>query len=356
MSANKPSYEELLKRVNQLEQLLAEKSIEPRSGHFNMETAAVEREPGIERRNLLIAEKAYLESEELFSLFLKNSPIYAFIKEVSPTTSRVIKASENYSGMIGIPGTQMVGKTMEELFPADFAAKITADDWEVVANGQVLRLEEELNGRYYTTIKYPIIHAGKRLLAGYTIDITDLKEAEQEVIKKNGELLKLIAEKDKFFSIMAHDLRSPFNAFLGLTRIMVEDLPEMTLTEIQRIAISMSESANNLYQLLENLLEWSRLQRGIISFEPRVISLMSKMEESLSTIKEAANKKDIVIEVKVPPDLTVCIDEAMFGSVIRNLTSNAVKFTPKGGKIVISAQPQNWEFVEIWYWYTSTNS
>jgi len=121
---------------------------------------------------------------DVFSKFIELSPIYAFIKDVSPTESRVIKASENYLEMIGIRGSEMEGKTMEELFPPDFAAKISADDWMVVSNGQALSLEEELNGRYYTTIKFPILIQNKSYLAGYTIDITQQKLFEAELREK----------------------------------------------------------------------------------------------------------------------------------------------------------------------------
>lgn len=112
------------------------------------------------------------EFNELLSKFIKHSPIYAFIKEVYPDKSIVLQASENYKDMIGIPGSEMIGKTMQELFPAEFAAKITADDWDVVKNGQVLILDEDLNGRNYTTLKFPITLGHKKLMAGYTSEIT----------------------------------------------------------------------------------------------------------------------------------------------------------------------------------------
>ncbi|MBI5020401.1 MAG: PAS domain S-box protein [Ignavibacteriales bacterium] len=119
------------------------------------------------------------ESNELLSLFIKSSPIYAYIKDVTPKESRVLVASENFQDMIGIPGSQMVGKTMNELFPPTFAAKITSDDWNVVAEGEILKVDEDLNDRNYTTIKFPITIGGKKLLAGYTIDITERKRVEK---------------------------------------------------------------------------------------------------------------------------------------------------------------------------------
>lgn len=293
------------------------------------------------------AEAALLESEELFSLFMKHSPIYAFIKEVTPTVSKVLKASENYVDMVGIPGSRMVGKTMQELFPPEFAAKITSDDWSVVANGLELKLDEDLNGRHYHTIKYPITQGNRRLLAGYTIDITDRKTGEVEISKKNRELEKAIAEKDKFFSIIAHDLRTPFTAFLGFTRMMVEDLPTLRLDEIQKFALIMRNSATNLYSLLENLLEWSRIQRGIIGFDPSPILLGKKAAECLVSVIESANKKGIGIHFNIPDDLTILADGNMVGSILRNLTTNAVKYTPKGGSISLSAKSITGNRVEI---------
>ena len=124
------------------------------------------------------AEEEVQATSELLSQFIKNSPIYAFIKEVSPTESRTLKASDNFQDMIGMPVAEMLGKTMAELFPPEFAAKITADDWQVVSRGTIFQRDELLEGRTYTTIKFPIRMGEKCLLAGYTIDLTDRVQAE----------------------------------------------------------------------------------------------------------------------------------------------------------------------------------
>jgi PAS domain S-box-containing protein len=182
---------------------------------------------------------------------------------------------------------------------------------------------------------------------GHCFDISEIKEAEDRIRVKNQELINLNAEKDKFFSIIAHDLRSPFNSFLGLTQLMAEDLNSMEMADIQSFAISLSKSATNLYGLLENLLEWSGLQRGITGFNPESFSLNPKVVEIMSSVLESANNKGIQVEMIVPHDLKIFADEKMLGSIIRNLASNAIKFTRKGGEIILRAKSVSADFVEI---------
>ena len=136
-------------------------------------------------------EEALRVSNELLSLFIRHSPIYAFIKEVTPAESRVLTASENYRDMVGIPGSEMAGKTMHELFPEEFARKMTADDWHVVSQGKTILLDEKLNDRRYTTIKFPINLGERHLLAGYTIDVTERIQTEEELRKHENQLRKI---------------------------------------------------------------------------------------------------------------------------------------------------------------------
>nr|HPO49259.1 PAS domain S-box protein [Spirochaetota bacterium] len=125
------------------------------------------------------AEKNLNETKELLMLFIKNSPIYTYIKKVTSEESRVVFASQNFIDMIGILGSDMTGKNMSELFPSEFADKMTKDDQLVVSKGEMLTLDEELDGKSYFTIKFLILLNGENFLAGYTIDITDRKNAEK---------------------------------------------------------------------------------------------------------------------------------------------------------------------------------
>ena len=169
-------------------------------------------------------------------------------------------------------------------------------------------------------------------------DITDRKQAEEKIKHKNEQLIQANAEKDKFFSIISHDLRGPFNGFLGLSKILAEDLQNLTQEEIKKMSGGMRNSAINLFQLLENLLEWSRLQRGITSYEAEPFLLMPMIAESMQPVMDLADKKEIEISYEIPAGLEVFADKYMLASTIRNLASNAVKFTTKGGKVTIAAK------------------
>jgi hypothetical protein len=168
-------------------------------------------------------------------------------------------------------------------------------------------------------------------------DITKRKQAESIIQLKNTELQKANIEKDKFFSIIAHDLRSPFNGFLGLTQLMEDGLHHLTHEEIKKLAFEMRKSATNLFNLLGNLLEWSSMQRGLTTFVPEPINLLPRLSEYLILVQAAADKKSIAITYDVPDGLVIVADANMFSCIIRNLMNNAVKFTPRGGTITISA-------------------
>ncbi|HZK97181.1 MAG TPA: PAS domain-containing sensor histidine kinase [Prolixibacteraceae bacterium] len=169
-------------------------------------------------------------------------------------------------------------------------------------------------------------------------DITERKNFEQVLKESEARLRELIATRDKFFSIIAHDLRGPFTGFLGLSQIMAEELTSLTKDEIQDIAMSMNNSAANLFRLLENLLTWARMQQGLIPFKKEIITLHQIATESLEPLKESAKKKAISITYDIPSEIKIFADGNMLQTIFRNLVSNALKFTPKGGIVNILAK------------------
>ena len=192
-----------------------------------------------------------------------------------------------------------------------------------------------------------ILNENAELCLVNMVDITKLKQAEAEITAKNEQLLKLDAEKDKFFSIIAHDLRGPFSAFLALTKIMAEELSDLPLSQLQEIVTSMHKSATNLYSLLENLLNWARMHQGLILFDPKLIQLLPIVEGSLAVAIEPAKKKAIEIANAIPEGILVFADTNLLQTIIRNLVSNAVKFTNNGGKIKLSAKSIPGKNIEI---------
>ncbi len=163
--------------------------------------------------------------------------------------------------------------------------------------------------------------------------------------RKNNKLLKekntiisnINLQKDKFYSIIAHDLRGPFNGFLGLTELMAEDIDTMSNEEIKFASANMRSSAKNLFNLLENLLEWTRMEQNLVPFDPKEYPLESITLDSIITFHDIAEKKEISIQTQIPSTLAVFADKNMFQAVIRNIVLNAIKFTPKKGTIAIRA-------------------
>lgn len=168
--------------------------------------------------------------------------------------------------------------------------------------------------------------------------IYELVVHQAELELQNEELLKINAEKDKFFSIIAHDLRNPFNGFLGLTELLADGLSHMTLEEVQKTAVLMRNSAANLFRLLGSLLEWSRLHGGLATINASSILLMPEISEIIVLVQENADKKEITISYDVPEDIKVFADVNMLEVIIRNLVTNAIKFTHKGGNVIVTAK------------------
>ena len=175
------------------------------------------------------------------------------------------------------------------------------------------------------------------LILAFVTDITDRKTTELEIKRTSEQLQKLLVEKDKFFSIIAHDLRSPISGLLSLTNLLSEDHPNFSADELQKIFVSMNSSVRRLFALLENLLEWASMQRGMATFKPRELEVDNLINRALILFGNFVDQKKISMQYMVPLGMKVFADEQMFNSVLRNLLSNAFKFSKPGGKVTISA-------------------
>lgn len=176
---------------------------------------------------------------------------------------------------------------------------------------------------------------------------SELITLNDKLIESEEQLKELNASKDKFFSIIAHDLKSPFQGLLGYAQLLATNVGNLTNDEISEFANNLNESAQQMFKLLENLLQWSRIQRGKMEYAPEIIVLHQIADLNVALIQSRAEQKRVRLCNNVDPSLLAYGDVNMVNTIIRNLMSNAVKFTREGDEIGITAKVIDGETVEI---------
>jgi PAS domain S-box len=294
-----------------------------------------------------------LDKEQyLMRTLMDNLPDHIYFKDLESRFIRVNIAQSKFLGLNDCD--KAIGKSDYDFFTEAHARMAYDDEQTIIQTGQSMTKEERLvlanspDSWVYAT-KLPIRNKEGKIIGTFGIsrEITERKLAEEEIKLKNELLQTINAEKDKFFSILAHDLKGPLSAFLGATQILAEEIQNMSFEEIKEITINMKESASNIYRLLENLLEWSRLKRGLLEFSPENLNVKQLIKTCIEVLKESARKKSIIIDYSFPDDIAVYADSRMMETVIRNLVSNAIKFTPIGGKVTVAAEKKSDQSIEI---------
>ncbi len=168
-----------------------------------------------------------------------------------------------------------------------------------------------------------------------------IEEQKSEILNKNSELNELNAAKDKFFSIIAHDLRNPFNAIIGLTDILLINLDNVDIQKLQKTLENIKGSSQQAHELLENLLLWARSQTGTISFRPEPVDLKLQAEESIELVSVQAARKNITIIADFNTPGLINGDINMMNTILRNLLTNALKFTPRNGEVHVGIFQNN---------------
>ena len=198
-----------------------EVTVDPILSHEGILTSAVHVVRDVTERIKLV--RSTQEINDLFKQFMKHSPIYTFIKKVTDTESCVLQVSDNFFNMTGIKSEDMIGKTMHQLFPKEFADKVTADDLHVVTSKQVQVQEEYLKEGTYITYKFPIESAdGRRIIAGYTIDVSARKRLEQELKIQASVLSGVLESTDS--SVFSTDKSCRYTSFNSSHKIIMKDL------------------------------------------------------------------------------------------------------------------------------------
>lgn len=170
--------------------------------------------------------------------------------------------------------------------------------------------------------------------------------ASDELHRANEQLQELNASKDTFFSIIAHDLRGPLSSLHELTQHIEENLDNYALEELKELIVLQKVSAETLYKLLENLLTWSRVQRGVMPYQPQPVNIRWFIARNIDLLTLHAQKKRIRLVNSVNEEVFVFADFNMVDTIIRNLVSNAIKFTEPGGEVAVSIRDRE-GFVEV---------
>lgn len=191
-----------------------------------------------------------------------------------------------------------------------------------------------------TTTRYSINENKEIELINVSRNIEERKKHEEIIKNRNEELKKANAAKDKFFNIIAHDLKSPFNAILGFSDILRKKTDNYDTEQIKEIAEMINSSAKNTYKLIENLLEWARSQQDKVPFSPSEVNLYNLAFENYLLAQASAENKQIQLHINMSKDIRLTGDSEMLKTIIRNLLSNAIKYTPEKGNVYINAKEE----------------
>jgi len=223
----------------------------------------------------------------------------------------------------------IIGKKLYDILPPELAGLIETKINLTLQTGQIQVFEYQLQLPskgigYYEARMVP---CSTHDILTIVRDITYGKRAEAEIHQKSKQLEKINAEKDKFFSIIAHDLKSPFNSIIGLSEILVDQVNDRDYKGIDKFAKIIYQSSNRAMDLLANLMEWSQAQTGRLAFLPEKFAISSLIEDVVAAFDIICRQKEVFLRANIDADIDVFADRQMMSTVLRNLLSNAVKFS-----------------------------
>lgn len=287
------------------------------------------------------------EIEEKFTLIFENIPLGVLYFDRSAT---IRVCNDAFVSIMGSSRERLIGLNM-----LDLPDQRVVDAVKATLNGAKGTFEGDYhsvtgNKKSVVHVLFEAIHSETNEITGGIViveDIAERKASELIILTANEELKRINAEKDRFFSIIAHDLRSPFNAFLGYTELLTSDFDELSTSDIQDYANEIRRSALSLFGLLENLLEWARLQQNTLAMNQHPCNLFDLADSSIQVLSEVAQKKQVSIKNEINKTIVVNVYKKMILSVFRNLISNAIKFSPRGSEVVVSAKVSTGQMIEI---------
>jgi PAS domain S-box-containing protein len=294
------------------------------------------------------SEKRLAESEHRFRLFVKQAPsaIAMFDKNMN-----YIAASNKWSDDYNVT-RDLVGKNHYEVFPE------IGDEWKQLhretIKGRVIRRLKDPFRRLDGSVMWlrwelrPWLDPNGNIggIVVYSDDITDDIKNEEAILNLNRDLEELNQQKIRLFSVIAHDVKGPVANCIGLLNLITQSRETISREELFAQLSMMETSAKNISDLLEELLLWSKSQFHSVSFEPLVVNLNKATEKILNQLRPIAESKSIRINTELNIESDLLADENMLQTILRNLISNAIKFTRPGGNVTVKSTIQN-EFAEI---------
>ncbi len=303
-------------------------------------TLSIQLKKDIESR--ILAEEALHESEEKFRKMADLLPQIVFEADLDGTLKYVNMQAFK---ILGYPeDTDIAGlNTIELYIPEDRLRAI--ENIKLRMTGQIEASNNYTMMRYDKSLLNVLVYSNPILknnmpigLRGIIVDITAQKKAESEIIQKNEELQRLNAEKDKFLSIIAHDLKSPFNGIMGFSQLLVDRIKDKDYSDIEKFAEIILRSSERAVGLLTNLMDWARSQTGRMPYRPQYMEMVHLIDEIKPMFDDIASQKSVTISKILASNASVFADKEMIGTILRNLISNALKFSLPGGEIAIKVE------------------
>lgn len=249
--------------------------------------------------------------------------------------------NEAYCVMVGQKKNELLGKNLEtQIEKNDYDKfqevkdKLLSNNYKFNEKYEIMFLDK-LGEHRVTVATFAYLQNINKIVIS-AIDITDMKHYQEQLHTNTIELKKLNSDKDLFMSILAHDLVSPFNAILGYSNILIKNIENFNKEIFTKQLEIIHTSASNTYNLLKELLDWSRAQSGKVPFHPKELNFFDCADKVIKSFEISSHIKNITLKNNSPLDTFVFADENMLSLIIRNLLNNAIKFTNKGGTVTVN--------------------
>ncbi|MEQ8925553.1 MAG: PAS domain-containing sensor histidine kinase [Fulvivirga sp.] len=281
-------------------------------------------------------------SQVYFEMMAENMIDLVGLHEPDGTYTYLSPSVEN---LLGYTQEELLGTNPYLLFhPEDISRIENESHRQAIAGKKIISTEYRIrkkNGEYiwFDTNTMPITDAGNRVIKLQTVsrDITEKKENEFALQILNKELDEINRQKDKLLSVISHDLRGPFNSLQGLLSIVLSDFNNLSKEELFTFLKKIQKQSQDSFSLLQDLLLWSRNQFNVIELEQGEINMKEAADRVICHLQGQADEKGLIIENQIPKPLVLNTDGHVFKTILRNLVSNAIKFSTEGSKIFIKS-------------------